>query len=234
MKPITRLLTAAALLAMGLISACTIDSADEFYRDVSVNFSGFYENETTGKIVSNNSGNSITSLDLRQTGDSLEAVDNNGRIWRGNLGEVQDSTSSFELNGQTTAGREGTFSGTLSGSGTAGTMKGTYIESDRFGTFSATATIPGSTDGGDDGGGGSVSISPPSSTLSSNGLTQVFTATGGSGDYRWSLSAESRGTLDRSSGSSVTYTRLTSGNNTISVEDAQNTSSDSEVTISQP
>jgi hypothetical protein len=101
--------------------------------------------------VSNNSGNSITSLDLRQTGDSLEAVDNNGRLWRGNLGEVQNGSSSFELNGQTTAGREGTFSGTLSSSGggssgsvsnAQGTMQGTYIESDRYSTFFATATIP--------------------------------------------------------------------------------------------
>jgi hypothetical protein len=236
MKPITRLLTAAALLAMGLISACTIDSADEFYRDVSVNFSGFYTNPKSDKIVANNSGASITSLDLRQSGDSLEAVDNNGNIWRGNLGEVQNGTSSFELNGKTSSGTEATFSGNISSSdggssGTVnnvtGTMQGTYIEPNRFSTFYATATIPGSS-GGDDGGsgGGSLSISPstPQTITAASGQI-TFTASGGSGSYTWSRSSSTLGNLNSSSGSSVTYTRSATavGTQTITLNDGSNT-----------
>ena len=236
MKPITRLLTAAALLAMGLISACTIDSADEFYRDVSVNFSGFYTGNSGGKIVSNNSGADITSLDLRQSGDSLEAVDNNGNIWRGNLGEVQNGSSSFELNGKTSSGTEATFSGNINSSdggstgsvnNVTGTMQGTFIEPNRFSTFYATATIPGSS-GGDDGGSGgsSLAISPSTAQTITAASGQItFTASGGSGSYTWSRSSSSLGNLNSSSGSSVTYTRSATavGTQTITLSDGSTT-----------
>lgn len=141
-------------LAIALIHiGCEVDSADTFSRDVATDFSGYYtscENDTA--IVQANSGNRIRTLDLRQSGDTLEAVDNNGAIWRGSLGEVQDGRSSFELKGRTSTGIEGYFSGTLSSSdggstnsgGSAnGTMTGTYIEPDRYSTFCGTATIPG-------------------------------------------------------------------------------------------
>lgn len=229
MKSVSRRLFAcSSLLALALFTSCTIDSADEFSRDVSVNFSGFYQNKTAGKIVSNNSGNSITSLDLRQTGDSLEAVDNNGRIWRGNLGEVQNGTSSFELNGQTTAGRDGTFSGTLSTSDSGstgsvsnakGTMQGTYIESDRFGTFSATATIPGSVDNGDDDNDSDLTISPTSATVALN-ATRVFSVSGSQGTITWNISGTGSGSVSPQTGTSTTFTRTTAGTITITASDS--------------
>jgi hypothetical protein len=228
MKSVSRRLFAcSSLLALALFTSCTIDSADEFSRDVSVNFSGFYTGNSGGKIVSNNSGNSITSLDLRQTGDSLEAVDNNGRIWRGNLGEVQNGTSSFELNGQTTAGRDGTFSGTLSSSGGSssgtvnnaqGTMQGTYIESDRFGTFSATATIPGSVDnGGDDD--SDLTISPTSATVAIN-ATRAFSVSGSRGTITWTISGTGSGSVSPQTGTSTTFTRTTAGAITLTASDS--------------
>lgn len=226
MKSMSRLMFAcSALLTLALVTGCTIDSADEFYRDVSVNFSGFYTGNN-GKIVSNNSGNSITSLDLRQTGDSLEAVDNNGRIWRGNLGEVQNGSSSFELNGQTTAGRDGTFSGTLSSSGggstgsvsnAQGTMQGTFIESDRYSTFFATATIPGSTDTDD--GGTTLSISPSNPTIAIN-ATQVFTVSGSSGTVTWNISGTGSGSVSPQTGTSTTFKRTTAGSITLTASDS--------------
>ncbi len=165
MKRILALFTVPAALLLPLFPiGCETDSADTFIRDVAVNYSGFYAacNENTA-IVQQNSGNRIRTLDLRQNGDRLEAVDNNGLIWRGELGEPQGGRSSFELRGRTSTGIEGVFSGTLSSSdggvtntsGSArGTMTGTYIEPDRFSTFCGSATIPGSQGGGGGGGGG--------------------------------------------------------------------------------
>jgi hypothetical protein len=151
-----------ALLPIG----CETDSADTFIRDVSVNYSGFYTAcEGNAAIVQQNSGSRIRTLDLRQDGDRLEAVDNNGLIWRGQLGEPQGGRSSFELRGRTSTGVEGIFSGTLSSSdggstnaaGSAkGTMTGTYIEPDRFSSFCGRATIPGRQGGG--GGGTNTNI----------------------------------------------------------------------------
>ena len=250
MKQLPRWITAAlAFSALACVVSCELDSGDEYYREVTVNFSGFYRNPNGGNIVSANSGNGISSLDLRQTGDSLEAVDNNGSIWKGSLGEVENGTTSFQLDGRTTSGTEGTFSGTLQSSdgGTAssgsvsnakGTMQGTFVEPNRYATFYATATIPGATDtgdgGGDDGGDGTVSISPSTATLSANNQTLEFTASGGSGQYTWSLSAPSRGTLNTTSGKTVTYTRTASDNNTIKVQDSVNPSASASVTITQP
>lgn len=224
-----RLALASALLAVVAALGCSVDSADEFIRDVPVNFSGFYVGRNNGNIVSANNGKPITTLDLRQSGDSLEAVDNNGRIWRGSLGEVQDGSSSFELNGQTTDGTEATFSGTISSSdggssetgsvsNAEGTMQGTYIEPDRFATFYATASIPGSSDNG---GSGNLSVGASPSTITSTNGTSTLSVSGGSGSYTWTT--PSKGTLSSTTGSSVTYNRngASSGNVTISVKDSE-------------
>ena len=166
-----------ALMALMFSYGCEVDSGNTFSRDVSTDFTGFYGPcENDNAIVQQNSGNRIRTLDLRQSGDTLEAVDNNGAIWRGTLGEVQNGRSSFELKGRTSTGVEGIFSGTLSSSdggstnssGAAnGTMTGTYIEPDRFSTFCGTATIPGSkSNNGGDGG---------STNVNTNGVTNVVT-----------------------------------------------------------
>lgn len=158
-----RFLAAAVALPLALTlltTGCEVDSADTFIRDVPVDFSGFYTAcDGDNAIVQANSGNRIRTLDLRQNGDQLEAFDNNGAIWRGSLGEVQNGRSSFTLEGRTSTGIEGLFSGTLSSSdggssntsgSVNGSMTGTYIEPDRFSTFCGNADIPGSIGGNDD------------------------------------------------------------------------------------
>ncbi len=242
-KPLPALLAAVAAALAMLTAGCEVDSSsDEFIRDVSIDFTGYYTHPTSDRIVSRNSGSAITSLDLRQDGDQLEAIDNNGSIWRGSLGDVNGGSSSFELEGTTTSGDAGFFSGTLSSSdgGTStsgttssaeGTMTGTYIENDFFSTFYAQADIPGTTDDGGDGGDDgetnstAFSVSPSSATISADGSTQLFSASGGSGSYSWSISDSTVGTLSASSGSSVTYTRNTSGNNTLTVSDGTDSTS---------
>lgn len=231
MKQLPRWITAAfAFSALACVVSCELDSGDEYYREVTVNFSGFYRNPNGGNIVSANSGNGISSLDLRQTGDSLEAVDNNGSIWKGSLGEVENGTTSFQLDGRTTSGTEGTFSGTLQSSdgGTAssgsvsnakGTMQGTFVEPNRYATFYATATIPGATDTGDGGGDDGLSISPSNPTVAI-GSSQTFTITGGDGTITWSMSPSGLGSLSASTGSSTSFTRTSSGGVTLTATDS--------------
>jgi hypothetical protein len=195
-----------ALIAASLgMVGCEVDSSsDNFLRNVSINFSGFYRNTLTNDapIVSRNTGSRIFTLDLRQTGDQLDAVDNNGLIWRGKIGEVFDTIASFTLEGTTTAGNRGTFTGSLTAEGITtgsnavsanakGTMTGTYAEPDLFSAFYAQATIPGAipTGGGGGGGGGSLNVSG-ASTLSV-GSTSSYTVTGGTAPYAWQASAGS-------------------------------------------
>jgi hypothetical protein len=248
------------LLAMGLAGSaalylgCEIDSADEFIRNLPVDFSGYYTDDDR-LVVDRNSGQPIRALDLRQTGDKLEAVDNNGMIWRGTIGDVNEGESSlsasFTLEGRNTLGREGIFSGTLSTDATSSTdtngnttttasgngiMRGSYIEDDIFSTFYGEAQdIPGVIPDPDDGGGDGtndtegVSISPSLTTISTNGATASFTASGGTGSYNFSLSNGSRGTITQVSGATATYQRTAAGDNTITAEDSDGDSASASI-----
>ena len=223
-----RLLAASLVLIGGLLvglTGCEVDSASDVQRNVGVNYTGFYQNGDS-VIVSRNTGASITTLDLRQTGDRLEAVDNNGSIFKGSIGGVNESEdgnliASFSMEGNTTAGSRGTFSGTLSTSGgsneagvAVGLMTGTWIEDTLYGTFTARARIPGAASGG--GGGSDLTIAGPSTI--SIGSSGTFTATGGSGTKRWTISS-SVATLSSTSGDTITVTRNSSGTFTLTVND---------------
>jgi len=133
---LTAIMGVASLFLLG----CEIDSADSVVREVGINYSGFYVGDG-GNLVSQQTGAKTTSLNLRQTGDQLEAVDNNGITFRGTIGTVVDDTASFVLDGATTAGQSVTIDGTLTASGTEGTMRGTWIEPVVIGTVSGQATI---------------------------------------------------------------------------------------------
>jgi hypothetical protein len=237
-----------AALAAGLASmiGCETEGADSATRNVGVIFTGFYTGRDGGPVVQKNSGASIKTLDLRQNGDQLEAIDNNNAIWKGSLGEVIDGLSSFTLEGTTTAGEAATFSGTLYAAGvssgstntgpTQGTMQGTFIEPAFFSTFYGTATIPGAIDSGNNGGGGSgsLTLNPTSASLTANGQSRSFSVSGGSGSYNWSVSDGSRGTLNTTTGTSVTYVRTSAGNNTVTVRDTADSSLTASATITQP
>ena len=134
------LLTLTAGLTTLFLLGCEIDSADSVVRNVEINYAGFYVGDG-GSLVSQQTGAKTTSLNLRQTGDQLEAVDNNGIVFRGTLGSIVDETANFVLDGSTTAGQSVTIDGTLTASGTEGTMRGTWIEPALYGTVSGKATI---------------------------------------------------------------------------------------------
>jgi hypothetical protein len=229
---IFRMFVAPGLLAAGaLFAGCEVDTPNQVQRNVGVDFTGFYS-RTSGSnvaaIVSNNSGAPITSLDLRQGGDRLEAIDSNGIVFKGSIGSFNGTTASFELVGKTTAGNQGTISGTLSASGSnttgaaSGTMQGTWIENSLFATVFATASIPGVISGGGGGGGGSLSIVPQTISVALN-ASQIFTISNSSGSLR-AVSRNGRGTVTVN-GTSITYIRTALGQDFLDVSDSSNSAS---------
>lgn len=140
----------AAGLSLGTLSlliytGCSVDSADSVIRSVSINVGGVYRyNESAcggnGRFVSANSGSPVISFDLRQAGDTLEAIDNNGSIYRGTIGNVQETVASFNLEGITTAGNRALVSGNITVNGNQGLMQATWIEDSFFATLCGSST----------------------------------------------------------------------------------------------
>ena len=126
---------------------CEVGSSDSAVRNMSVNFSGLYDakDATTPFVSPANSGAPVTSLNLRQNGDQLEAIDNNDIVFSGTLndssGDSGSATAGFTLEGHTTAGNAVTVSGSLSGSGSSAEMRATWIEPDRYCNVVGDATI---------------------------------------------------------------------------------------------
>ncbi len=232
-----------ALVTTILLPGCDIDSAESGSRNVNLNVQGFYHavaGKNNDKLVSQNTGQPIVSIDLRQSGDQLEGIDNNGNIFKGTIGQVDGLVGTINLEGMTTAGENGTISGTISVSqndtSADATMQGTWVEPNLFGTVYAQATVPltptnapPTTNQPT-----SVSISPTSVILATNGETRVFNAYGGGGSYIWNLSANSRGSLSATTGDEVIYPRTASDNNTLTVQDEDDVSNSASVTVTQP
>lgn len=219
MKSIRRSALAAAALvaaAAAFFAGCDVGSPNSVERNVGVDYTGVYSGQhSNNMIASQNSGEPVTQFNLRQTGTSLEAVDNNGALWKGDIGNTPDAqnlTATFTLHGKTTANAEVTINGAItkgSASATEAEMSGTWIEPNFYaivnahGTVSATSTNIG---------GGSLTITPPSATVSV-GSSASFSANGGSGTITWSISGG--GSVNPTTGTSTTFTRTTAGTVTL-------------------
>ena len=142
-KFITALGLGVALVLPILHGGCRIDSADSVSRNVGVNVNGLYRNNGS-RVVSRNSGAAITQFNIIQDGGRLQAIDNNGQIFRGDIGSVsgQEGTgrsATFTLQGETTVGAEAVITGTFTVNGGQSIMQGTWAEPAMFGTVTATA-----------------------------------------------------------------------------------------------
>jgi hypothetical protein len=227
MRPLLPL-AALSFLAAGLLvhSGCDVSSANDVVRLTGRDFTGFYSNPN-GAMVERNTGAPIASMNLRQLGDRLEGVDNNGQIFRGSLSETGDNAASFTLRGPTTAGTEGTISGTLTGAGTSGSLSGTWVEPTLIANVFATATLnPTQTNTTSN-----LSVSPAGPLSLTVGSSRSFTANGGSGTYTWTLNSSGLGNLSASTGRTVTYTATAAGNQSLNLSDGR--ASPVQVTITQ-
>lgn len=193
---------------------CEAGSGDEAERMVDIYVNGFYRNGSNGNVVAHNSGNAITTMQVRQSGASLEAVDNNNMIFRGSIGDVFGDSprmASFNLDGMTTIGAPATISGQFEVKGETCVMRATWIEDGTYSTVFGTATVPPAPISG-------IDITGPESV--SVGSTNVYTANGGVGNYTWSISNGSIGSLINTSGSSVPYAATAAGSQTITATDS--------------
>lgn len=228
-----------------MLLGCEVGSSDSATRNVGVDFTGFYDStETNSDFVSPaNSGARVTSFNLRQHGDQLEAIDNNGIVFSGSVGDPSGSsgtgTASFQLDGHTTAGQAVTISGTLSGANTEGnsasaTMSGTWIEPNLYARILGDAIINAIVTNSPSPTTNSLAILPAGPVSLAEGESKTFTASGGSGTYSsWQRSNTSLGTLSSSSGASTTYARNSyTGTNTLTVTDSDGDTAS--VTIIQP
>ena len=223
-------------LAALVLAGCDVDSTDSTTAVMSdnegniYNYSGLYMSITNtsgstngyGTLVfpaGRQSGTALIWMRLLQYGSALEAYDNAGLAWSGNVSAQNGETASFSLQGRTTAGNSVEIFGTLDYAAQLSTMDATWIEPGFAGSIFAQATVsPVATNSpvvtntptGD------VSVSPTSKTLSTNGQFQVFTASGGDGSYTWSY-VGTGGSLASATGTTNTFTRTAIGSGVIQV-----------------
>ena len=129
------------VLAIGLLPGCEVGSVDDVVPSSSGNFSGLYAGPSGSPLVAHNSGNAVNSLNLSQYGNQLQAVDNNGILFKGTLGDIVNSSATFSLDGTSTAGAQANISGTLHASGSTASMVGTWTEPSIYSAVNGTASI---------------------------------------------------------------------------------------------
>ncbi len=203
-------ITVTAFVCLGVflfLTGCEVDSPEIADRNVAINVNGFYQGILSeGRLIHRVSGAAIRYLDLRQTGETLQAYDNNGNIFKGTIGQVTGDRATITLQGKTTSGAVGIISGVIDVSGGTATLSGTWLEEAYSSAVAGRANVAVPK---------ALSISPTSVTLSADGDSRSFTASGGDSGYSWSVS-NTKGTIS-GSGASVKYTRNSAGNNTITV-----------------
>lgn len=235
--PFRALALALALpLAALVLAGCDVDSTDSTTAVMSdnegniYNYSGLYMSITNtsgstngyGTLVfpaGRQSGTALIWMRLLQYGSALEAYDNAGLAWSGNVSAQNGETASFSLQGRTTAGNSVEIFGTLDYAAQLSTMDATWIEPGFAGSIFAQATVsPVATNSPvvTNTPTGNVSVSPTSKTLSTNGQFQVFTASGGDGSYTWSY-VGTGGSLASATGTTNTFTRTAIGSGVIQV-----------------
>ncbi|MCX7007789.1 MAG: hypothetical protein NTY53_11180 [Kiritimatiellaeota bacterium] len=129
-----------SLLAVGLLPGCEVGSPDTVEATANGDFSGRYANGSS-PMVNNNSGNAINTMALNQSGNQLQAVDNNGILFKGTIGDILNSSASFTLNGVTTAGQTVAINGTLRAVGTTASLSGIWAEPGVYSSIYGTASI---------------------------------------------------------------------------------------------
>ena len=228
MKPrISRLaLTALTVLltAAGLLAGCD-GSAETSSREVGLIVEGFYRHPNAGNfMVPRTSGNPVDNMNLRQSGDLLEAYDNNGILFRGTIGRVTGgSIASYTLEGRSTAGEPVTIAGSINVDGATATMTGTWLEPTIASEVFATATVPTNAPA-PSATNTAVTLNQTLVSIAAENGTTTFTASGGAGDFSWAVGSGGLGSITSITGSrnnTANYQATGQGNNTVTVSDAR-------------
>ena len=225
---------------------CDVDSTDSTTSTISdndgniYNYAGLYMNTEEGSTngygalvfpANRQSGVKLVWLRLLQYGSVLEGYDNAGMTWSGSLTAQNGAVASFNLQGRTTAGVSVDIAGTLNADGQLATMDAAWIEPGFAGSIFGTATVsPVATNSPIVTNSTDVVVSPTSASLTTNGQTRGFTATGGDGSYVWSYSGTG-GSVSPTTGSSTTFTRSGVGSGVLQVSSGGDSAS---ATISCP
>jgi len=211
------LLFLAVLPLAALLSAC-IDSSSgsDLVREVGLNVAGLYQGNDGANLVSQTSGADVTQMNITQSGSQITGIDNNGNLYRGNINQVSGDSAGFTMKGLTSSGAEATISGAFNVSGDTSNLSGRWIEPTILASINGSSFVPGRTPVVTND--AAVAVSPAGDqTLSVDG-TQQFTASGGDGsNYSWTLSNAAIGSLNRTTGASVTYTASAAGDQTVTV-----------------
>ena len=217
------LLGLSSLLFLG----CEAGSSDSATRNIGVDYTGLYMGGTAGApagVTDIQTGDATTRLDLRQSGDQLQAIDEHNIVFSGTVGDVVTSSgvssSGFTLEGKTTVGNPVTISGTLSGQGSSGTMRGTWIEPSTVGHVFASATISPVATNSPTPVTNILTVTASQTSISKAGGTSTLTAQGGSLDFAnfdWSFSPASLGNLSTFSGQATTFQANDSNTGTVTV-----------------
>lgn len=213
-----QLITRASLLALLAIAlaGCEVgtSSPNNLIRNVGVDYSGYYTGQNTDSAIpSKQTGALISNFNLIQTGDTLQAIDNNGEIWKGEISNTPDAnnlTATFTMKGKTSTGAKITMVGILTKTDAKdqeATMSGTWIEPTFYATFKALGTVSATATNGSSG--GTLVITPAHPTGIAAGGTVQFSVSGnGSATVNWTAV---NGTLTTSTGTSTTFTLGSSG-----------------------
>ena len=220
---------ACAVFCIG-ITGCEFDSSDTATRNVDLNVYGVYAgtDEYFGDFLVNNcTGSKPEYMDVRQTGDEIEAISNHGILFKGTIGSVtKGETCTFTLEGKSTVGNRVIINGHFTISGSTAIMEGTWIEDSLYAVFYGEGSAPNQPTNTT-----TLAISPTSATVS-KGSSKTFSATGGTAPYSWALSS-TNGSISPTNGPSTVYTaNTTNGTVTLTLRDSSGTQKTAEITNS--
>jgi len=213
-----RLLLFLALLPLGALLTACIDSSSgsDLVREVGLNVAGLYQGNDGANLVSQTSGADVTQMNITQSGSQITGIDNNGNLYRGNINQVSGDSAGFTMKGLTSSGAEATISGAFNVSGDTSNLSGRWIEPTVLASINGSSFVPGRTPVATND--AAVAVSPAGDQALSVDGTQQFTASGGDGsNYSWTLSNAAIGSLNRTTGASVTYTASAAGDQTVTV-----------------
>ena len=213
-----RLLLFLALLPLGALLTACIDSSSgsDLVREVGLNVAGLYQGNDGANLVSQTSGADVTQMNITQSGSQITGIDNNGNLYRGNINQVSGDSAGFTMKGLTSSGAEATISGAFNVSGDTSNLSGRWIEPTILASINGSSFVPGRTPVVTND--AAVAVSPAGDQALSVDGTQQFTASGGDGsNYSWTLSNAAIGSLNRTTGASVTYTASAAGDQTVTV-----------------